>query len=249
MEARINYIVNWMQDYVDDAGADGVIVGVSGGIDSALAAALMQRGFPGRSLGVIMPINQTVTDQADALDLVHTLDMPYYGIELTETYQTQIKTIQAQLQEQWNTEQEQLVRANLQARIRMGTLYALAQNFNYLVVGTGNKAETYTGYFTKYGDGASDMEPLRNLTKKEVYQMSEYLGVSDAILNKQPSAGLWEGQTDEKEMGVSYDHIDAFLRGEDIPNKSADIIKSLHKRSAHKREVPPGPMPYRKGDA
>ncbi|MGP4073213.1 NAD(+) synthase [Piscibacillus sp. B03] len=245
MEERVNYLVKWMQEYVEDAGANGVIVGVSGGIDSALAAALMKRGFPAESLGVIMPIGKPIDEQPDALELVKKLDLTYYGIELTNAYEVQLDLIKQALGNQWNAETEQMVSANLKARVRMSTLYALAQNFGYLVVGTGNKAETYTGYFTKYGDGASDLEPLKNLTKGEVFEMSEYLGVPDAILNKKPSAELWEGQTDEQEMGVSYAHIDAYLRGEEIPRDSLDVIQQLHKSTEHKRNIAPSPKPYK----
>ncbi|WP_277674047.1 NAD(+) synthase [Piscibacillus halophilus] len=248
MEERVNYLVDWMRDYVNEAEANGVIVGVSGGIDSALAASLMKKAFPDNSLGVIMPIQKSLEDQPDALNLVKKLELPYYGIELTNTFNEQMNVIEQSLGDRWNKETDQIVRANLMARIRMSTLYAIAQNFGYLVVGTGNKAEIYTGYFTKHGDGASDIEPLRNLTKTEVYRMAEYLGVPNAILTKKPSPDLWEGQTDEGEMGVTYAHIDAHLRGEDIPQESLNTIQALHQQTGHKRQMAPGPTPFKKED-
>ncbi len=128
MEDRVNYLVNWMQDYVDKAGANGVIVGVSGGIDSALAAALIKRGFPENSLGVIMPIGKPVDEQPDALELVKKKDLTYYGIELTKAYDAQLILIKEALADQWSKDTEQMVSANLKARIRMSTLYAIAQN-------------------------------------------------------------------------------------------------------------------------
>src|SRR5699024_5129241 len=109
---------------------------------------------------------------------------------------------------------------------------------NYLVVGTDNKSEWYTGYFTKYGDGGVDLLPIVEYTKTEIWEMAAYLGVPQEVIDKMPSADLWEGQTDEEEMGTSYAHIDAYLKGESVPTKDAEKIEPMHKRTAHKRSIP-----------
>lgn len=136
--------------------------------------------------------------------------------------------------------------ANLRARVRMSTVYTVANNLGYLVVGTDNAAEIHTGYFTKHGDGGVDLIPLANLTKREVYEWAKELGVHDDVINKAPSAGLWEGQTDEIEMGTTYDMIDAVLEGrlDEVPQKDQDIIARLHRISEHKRHTAAAPPKF-----
>ncbi|WLR47827.1 NAD(+) synthase [Halobacillus litoralis] len=243
MEERIEYLTNWLRTKTEEAGADGLLVGISGGIDSAVVSYLIKRAFPGNSLGVILPINQGVEDQSDALAVVEGADLDYVGIELTDAYQTTYDTVKTQLNEKgdWNDDKSQLGGANLQARLRMSTLYAVGNNYNYLVVGTDNAAEDYTGYFTKYGDGGVDLVPLINLRKEEVKEMAKALGVPDSIIHKKPSAELWEGQTDEEELGMSYDTIDAFLRGEKIDPEDEKDLKERHMKTEHKRQIPAGP--------
>ncbi len=136
--------------------------------------------------------------------------------------------------------------ANLRARVRMSTVYTVANNLGYLVVGTDNAAEIHTGYFTKHGDGGVDLIPLANLTKREVYEWAKELGVHDDVINKAPSAGLWEGQTDEIEMGTTYDMIDAVLEGrlDEVPQKDQDIIARLNRISEHKRHTAAAPPKF-----
>ena len=145
----------------------------------------------------------------------------------------------ALLQKGYQSGDTQMVRGNLGARLRMTTLYAVGGHLGYLVVGTDNAAESYTGYFTKYGDGGVDILPISHLTKGEVFAMGRYLGVPEQILTKAPSAGFFHEQTDESEMGVSYDDIDAFLRGEPVTENKQAIIEHLHRISEHKRIMPP----------
>ncbi|GGD05998.1 NAD(+) synthase [Pontibacillus salipaludis] len=246
MEKKVEYLTNWIKEKVEEAGANGALVGISGGIDSAVVSSLIKRAFPEQSLGVILPIDQEVEDQEDAVTLVEQIGLNYIGINLTTPYQTTHATIREKLKEKgdWQEERSQLGGANLQARLRMSTLYAVANHYGYLVIGTDNAAEDFTGYFTKYGDGGVDLVPLINLRKEEVRELAEYLEVPDSIIHKKPSAELWEGQSDEDELGVSYDSIDDYLRGESISKKDEERIQQLHKNTQHKRQVPAGPAPY-----
>jgi NAD+ synthase len=135
---------------------------------------------------------------------------------------------------------------NMKARLRMLCLYGIAQQNNALVLGTSNADEIYTGYFTKYGDGVSDLAPIGSITKKHVYEISKYLGVPETIINRTPTAGLYEGQTDEKELMVTYSEIDNFLLGKQVTQKAEKQINFLHNISAHKRNLINLPLPYKK---
>ncbi|SIS40162.1 NAD(+) synthase [Salimicrobium flavidum] len=250
MREHVDYLVEWLEKRVKDAGAKGAVVGVSGGLDSAVVANLIKRAFPNDSLGVIMPVGQQVEDQVEAVDTVEKADLFYIGINLTDAYQKLFKDIKESIEThgEWVEDNELLGGANLKARLRMNALYAMAANYNYLVVGTGNAPETYTGYFTKFGDGAADLEPLAHLTKEQVREMARFLEVPEAVIERPPSAELWEGQTDEGELGVSYDTIDAYLRGESIDEKDKQIIEELHEKSKHKRQMPAVPQEFPKGE-
>ncbi|MCP3029035.1 NAD(+) synthase [Halobacillus sp. A5] len=247
MEKQVEQLVSWLREKIEGAGAKGALVGVSGGIDSAVVAYLIKRAFPDNSLGVLLPINKKVEDQPDALAVVENAGLDYIGIELTKAYEETYGTIEGELRNkgEWNEDNAQLRGANLQARLRMSTLYAVAQNYGYLVVGTDNAAEDYTGYFTKYGDGGVDLVPLIHMRKEEVREMAGYLGVTDTVLNKKPSAELWEGQSDEEEMGISYEAIDAYLRGESISMEEEETLSRLHEKSEHKRQIPAGPPEFK----
>ncbi|GAB3050314.1 NAD(+) synthase [Virgibacillus ainsalahensis] len=241
MEKHVNEIVAWLQKRVKDARVNGLVVGVSGGLDSAVVAHLIKRAFPDNSLGVGMPIHTSSSNVDDASRVIESCAIDSITVDLTETHDVMYSKIQKQLKEknEFNESNDQLAGANLRARLRMATLYTLATNYNYLVVGTDNAAEWYTGYFTKYGDGGVDIQPLVEFTKTEVREMAAYLGVPDHIVNKVPSADLWENQTDEDELGVSYAKIDAYLTGEEIPEEDKEIIKAKHQNTAHKRtELP-----------
>lgn len=242
---HIEKTVQWLRDKVEEANCKGLVVGVSGGIDSAVVCNLIKRAYPSNSIGVIMSINSNPKDREDALKVIEGCGIDYIDLDLTEL-QVAIRDMALNaLKEKnlFNKNGERAADSNLRARIRMSTLYTVANNLGYLVVGTDNAAEVHTGYFTKYGDGGVDLIPLANLTKAEVYEWAKELGVHEDVINKAPSAGLWEGQTDENEMGTTYDMIDKVVQGkrDEVPQKDLDIIDRLHRISEHKRNMPPKP--------
>ncbi|GAA3643114.1 NAD(+) synthase [Asaccharospora irregularis] len=246
--ARIDKTVEWLQEKVKEANAKGLIVGVSGGIDSAVVAYLIKKAFPQNSMGVIMSIKSNPNDKEDALKVINGCQIEHIDLELTEPQESILDLVTEKLKQKdlYKEEYKKMTDANLRARIRMSSIYAVANNLGYLVVGTDNAAEIHTGYFTKYGDGGVDLVPLANLTKREVYEWAKELGVHEDVINKAPSAGLWEGQTDENEMGTTYNMIDAVVEGkiDEVPQKDQDIIARLHRVSQHKREVPAKPPKF-----
>ena len=239
MKEKVNYLVDWLREKVAEANMNGLVVGVSGGIDSAVTAHLIKRAFPNDSLGVIMPLKSDPQDRKDALKVIESAALNHVEVDLTEAHHVLFQAVNTSLKQIGGLNQERLRMsdANLRARLRMCTLYAIANQYRYLVCGTDNAAEWYTGYFTKYGDGGVDLVPLVHFTKGQVRDMGEYLGVPKEIIEKAPSAGLWEGQTDEKELGTSYEMIDAYLEGKEIPEKDKTIIERLHRQSEHKRQL------------
>jgi len=244
MEKVIDDIVAWLKQKVDETGVKGLVVGVSGGLDSAVVAHLIKRACPKSSLGVIMPLKSNSQDIEHADKVIESSDIKSVTIDLTNTHRVMFDQIKEQLKNDHNKDNEQMADANLRARLRMGTLYTIATNYNYLVVGTDNASEWYTGYFTKYGDGGVDIQPIIDFTKGEVKEMASFLGVPEEVVQKKPSADLWEGQTDEDEMGISYDAIDAYIKGETVPEKDKKRIEQMHQKTMHKRS--PLPQYHRK---
>lgn len=244
IEERIDKTVQWLKDKIEESHTNGLIVGLSGGIDSSVCAALMKKAVPNHALGVILPCSSHSIDEEYALKLAEAINIPTRTINLSETHESLFNAIDSNL-EGLEVVGKQLSKANLKARLRMSTIYGLANALNYLVIGTDNAAELLTGYFTKYGDGGVDIMPIANLPKGEVYEWAKVLGVPQEIIDRQPTAGLWDGQTDENEMGTTYDMIDAYIRGEKIPEEDKAIIENMNIKSQHKRELPASPPVFK----
>lgn len=245
-EYKIEKTVEWLREMVRESKSRGLLVGISGGIDSAVVGALIHRALPEDSLGVILPIRNSMKDLEDAKATVEKIGLPSLTIDLTRSQERIMQDVCSELKEKalYKEAYHRMTDANLRARLRMSTLYAVANNLGYLVVGTDNAAEIHTGYFTKYGDGGVDLLPLCHLLKREVYEWARYFDLPSSVIEKAPSAGLWEGQTDEEEMGTSYSCIDDFLSGKEISSKDAEIIEALHRRSRHKRSLPAKPLQF-----
>lgn len=228
-------IIKFLQTEVRRANAKGLVVGLSGGIDSAVVALLIKKAFPNNSLSLIMPCLSSDFDEKCAKLLVEKHHLDYEVIDLSATFQVFKTTLENKIA--YNN--ELLVLGNLKARLRMSTLYAVAQSKNYLVVGTDNADEWYTGYFTKYGDGGVDILPIIKLLKQDVVNAAKILAVNEEIINRLPSAGLWEGQTDEAELKFSYHELDQYLLNNktNLSQTVINRIEYLHKISEHKRNA------------
>lgn len=236
-EAVVKHLVDWLRNQVADAGASGVVLGVSGGVDSAVAAIIAKKAFPDDCLALLLPCGSHITDLIHSQVLTERFNIPSRMIELDNAY----KLLSLQLESYIKLEgpRGKLLKANIKPRLRMLTLYYSAQARNYLVMGTSNKSEITVGYATKYGDTGVDLQILGDLLKSEVYELARYLEVPARIINKPPSGGLWEGQTDEGEMGFTYDQLEQYiLHGSGQPDVVARI-QAMERKSQHKRNVPP----------
>lgn len=240
LASRIETAVEWLRNKVAEANAKGVVVGISGGVDSAVVTGLCSRAFPDNCIGVIMPSHSNPDDHEDALWIAEGFEIRPLDIDLSDAHTLIFNQVKRELAYQDNPiVGETMSQGNLKARLRMSTLYAVANAMNYLVVGTDNAPESYTGYFTKYGDGGVDLLPISSLTKTEVRAWAWMLGLPEKIAMRVPTAGLWPGQTDEAEMGLTYDLIDRYLLGEEVPPEVQERIETLHRQSEHKRNLPP----------
>lgn len=231
-------LVLWIRDQVKRANCNGVVLGLSGGVDSSVTAVLCQHAFPDNVLALLMPCYTINTDTEDALIIAHKFKIPTMTINLNETFDTLLKSFP---QSQTKHATQKISEANIKPRLRMTTLYYFANRFRYLVVGTCNRSEIAVGYSTKYGDSACDIIPLGNLLKYEVRDLARHLGIPDRIINKPPTAGLWEGQTDEGEMGITYDELDQYLQSGQAREEIRQKIDALNIASSHKRMLPPTP--------
>lgn len=224
--------IDFIENYVQESGAKGAVIGISGGIDSAVVAALAVKALgTKRVLGLILPCESNEEDMKDAIFFAEKLGIEYKIIDLTNTYKEFLRD---------NSENNQcnLSYCNIKPRLRMTTLYFQASLYNYLVLGTSNKSELLTGYFTKYGDGGVDIEPIADLLKNEVYQMAYLLDIPKEIIEKKPTADLMPNQTDEGEMGFTYEELDRFILTGEASDTTKNKIMKLYNQSRHKLEGP-----------
>ncbi|BDG60813.1 NAD(+) synthase [Caldinitratiruptor microaerophilus] len=230
-------ISGWMADEVRRAGARGLVVGLSGGVDSATVAALAVRAVGReRVLGLVMPCHSDPADARFARLAAEPLGIEVLTVDLSHAYDALVAVMSPEGE---GTEVRRLALANLKPRLRMAALYFHAALRRYLVAGTGNRDELYVGYFTKYGDGGVDLLPIGSLVKGQVRELARHLGVPPEIVDRTPTAGLWPGQTDEGQMGIRYADLDRYLlTGEGSPELK-ERVEAMHRESEHKRQLPP----------
>ena len=240
LEKYLDEIISFLKEYKEKTHAKGYVLGLSGGVDSSLVAALAKKAVGKDNLMcIMMPIDSHPSDLKDAQEVAKALDLRYVVLDGSNSFHKTLKEFEKQ-----GLSLDKMSKSNLKVRIRMTMLYAYGQTNGYLVLGTDNMDERYTGYFTKYGDGAADLLPIVYLTKSEVVEASKMLGVPAHLAERVPSAGLFEGQTDEKEMGIAYKDLDAFLLGKSVSKEAEERILHLHKVSEHKRSEIPTPKEY-----
>jgi NAD+ synthase len=231
-------IANWLSEHLAVAGAKGFVFGLSGGVDSATAAALAVKAVgPESVLAAILPCHSQPIDARLAQEVADAFAIPTVTVNLDDAFNA--------LTDNLPLTEYRLAAANMKPRLRMTALYYLAQTYNYLVLGSGNKTELMVGYFTKYGDGGVDLLPLGDLYKTEVWELARDLGVPKAVIERAPSAGLWPGQTDEAELGISYKELDRVLEAiasaetANIAPRTLKNVEEMIATSAHKRTMPP----------
>ncbi|MFW9948916.1 MAG: NAD+ synthase [Candidatus Thorarchaeota archaeon] len=241
-EKLVIAIPQWIKNYVKSAKMNTIVVGLSGGIDSAVTAALCTKALGKKNLiGLGLPCSSVAQDLEDAKLIANYLEINFEILDLTAVYEKFLDITSS------IPRKDDLASANLKPRLRMMTLYFIGQSKgNCLIAGTSNRAELAIGYFTKYGDGAADFEPLASLYKQEVRKIAGVLNIPKKIITKDPSAGLWPGQTDEGEIGLSYDIIDEILYRIDynlnfkgINEKDIIRVKEMMSAAEHKLKMPP----------
>lgn len=232
IEEQCEEICTWIKEAVSAAKAKGVVLGLSGGIDSAVAAALCKKTFPEDTLCLILPCYSNPKDEEDARLVADRLGLRIEKVVLDPVYDALRQAVGSE------DSDPRLLLGNIKSRLRMVTLYYYAAKYNYLVVGPSNKSELTIGYYTKYGDSGVDIMPIVDFVKREVYQMAEYLGIPEELIRKAPTAGLWENQTDEDEMKMTYNELDDYILYGKGDASVKNRIDSMYNASEHKRNAP-----------
>ncbi len=238
VEELAEKLASWIRERVSAGGCQGVVLGMSGGVDSSVVAVLCQRAFSQNMFGVLMPCYSHQEDEEHALAVASKFSIPTKTVVLDSVLDTLLKVLPDEIVD---PSALRLAKANLKVRLRMLNLYYFANQLKYMVVGSGNRAELAVGYFSKYGDGGVDIMPLGNLVKGQVRELASFLGIPQEIINKPPSAGLWPGQTDEDDLGFSYDELDRYLVAGQASNEVRGRIESMMAAGDHKRLPPPVP--------
>ncbi|MHA2036928.1 MAG: NAD+ synthase [Promethearchaeota archaeon] len=241
-DLTISKIQNWIRKFAKSVQIEGIVVGLSGGIDSAVTSSLCVNAIGKENvIGLGLPCLSIPQDLNDAKMLAEQLGIKFLIIDLSSVYEEYLKITSDKI------ESNIIAKANLKARLRMLSYYFVGQSMgNFLVGGTSNRTELAIGYFTKYGDGGVDFEPIGGLYKCEVREIAKKLRVPAVIITKPPSAGLWEGQTDEGEIGITYDEIDEIIYRMDydldlsnLNQKNIKKVKEMMKAAQHKLKMPP----------
>lgn len=236
MKREIEKIREFLIDYAKKSGTDGYVLGISGGVDSSVLYKIIEPVKELKFLSVMLPIHSLETDEDHARILTRGNEANVLKVDLSDVYDDLVRVLPKT--------DHKLAYANIKPRLRMTALYNIAQANNLLVAGASNKTEYMIGYFTKHGDSGVDILPLADFTKHEIYEMARELGVPDEIILKPPSAGLYTGQSDEEEIGLSYDDLDAGVEGRLEDEEKNKKIQRMIKISDHKRA---GIPIYRKG--
>ena len=229
VEEYVNKISNWIKTRVESANSKGVVLGMSSGVDCSVVARLCQIAKINTHL-ILMPYGESMSkteSYTHAMELINKFEFKYSVFD--------IKPAVDALKIEEDSTKLNLAQANIRPRVRMTYLYQYAQINDLLVIGTGNLSERTIGYFTKWGDGGCDLNPIANITKREVYVLAKYLNVPEGIINKKPSAELWEGQNDEDEIGISYDMLDEYILNGTSGDVAIDkLIENKKQRAMHK---------------
>ena len=252
LEATAEHLAAFVEDVVDDAGAEGAVIGLSGGIDSTTVAYLAVEALgPDAVHGLVMPsVANSEENMSDAEWVAQELGIEYDVVEIQPIAEAFFDAFP-------EAADDRMAAGNVYVRTRAVLNYFVANHEDKVVLGTGNRAEAMTGYYTKYGDQAVDCNPIGNLYKQQVRQLAAHLGAPENLVSKTPSAEMWSGQTDEEEMGLGYDTLDAILalnvdgplskaatvRALDVEEAHVERVVDLYERSAHKRAMPPAPEP------
>lgn len=223
--------VAFVKQLLKESGAKGIVFGNSGGKDSALVGIICKAACD-NTLGIIMPCSSKRNYELDARDgetLAKQFNIETRVVDLSPVKEAMLSQLASA------TEVNKMADVNIAPRLRMTTLYAIAASEGRLVAGTGNRSEAYVGYFTKWGDGAHDFNPIGDLTVTEIFEFLRYLDAPACIIDKAPSAGLFDGQTDEDEMGFKYAELDELLLTGSTNERAMAIIERMHRGSEHKR--------------